>query len=273
MTSEVFYLDALSTGITASAATLDGAATSSLTGVLCSYDVGLDLIENIFQFHTDDTDINDVENSDLLYKTNYVSATDSVFGMNLGTGETDASGNVSVDYIVTGVYPNNNGPMVNTVRPLAQDYVQYLAYNMFNTIQGVDLFNNEQTVRDNLQSSFITAFQDKMNTLAYLTNNSGDVGTAIADGSFTATTGTIANAPPKVILRQIIQNQRTRLQTLSSVTVDEGSLPLYKVPLMVGDIIAFTLVVTSGNDTITSPAQDILDRTYLIKMTIVAAPE
>ena len=268
---ETFYLDALSTNLTATQATMNGSDTSALTGVPCEYNVSLNLIEHIFQFHTDDTDIHDVENSDLLYKIAYDSATNSVFGMNLGSGETDAGGgNVGVSTGGSGYPGNQNGSMDGGNRPLAFDYVQYLAYNMFNTIQGTDLFNNEQTVRDSLQSSFITAFQNKMTELGVLTKENGDIGTATEDGTFTATSGSISNFPSKVMLKQIIDNDPSRLNDIPSlsVSVPENTLPLYKVPLNAGDILVFTLVVTSGNTMLGSGAA-ISNRTYLISMTIV----
>jgi hypothetical protein len=154
--------------------------------------------------------------------------------------------------VITGSIDGNAA--TNTV---PYDYVRYLAQCLFNTYLGVDLFDNETELRDDLNTSARTALNTKL--LSFVALGELDASASIN--------------PSKVILDQIIVNQPSRLATLEAAS-GSGDSTWYYMPILAGDSLYFKLVVSaaSGQAAIVDSATvSTEDREYLIKINAVGA--
>jgi hypothetical protein len=209
-------------------------------------DVSYNLLQNMFQFYSNDISANDMPTDpvDLKYRV--------VWSSNAQPLHVDINHN-------TWVYNNAmggntvNGVTVNQLFTL--DWIRWLAQELFNTINGVDLFSNEELVR----SSLATAFSTDLNTKFLELNNATTV-----DGS---NNGVIysSNAPnaSQSILSQIIGSAPDRLQDL----IDTDDAHWFKCPILPNDDLYFRVKIRAKADqhNLTGVAS-VRDRTYLLKI-------
>jgi hypothetical protein len=231
-----FYLSQLDVDIDASSATFDGAVTVSFdASASAEVDVSFSVLRNLFQFSTDASDIDNLVATDILYKVDYTTQAEPL-GIDLNTNTEVYEG-----FIQSGATDNH----------VAWDFVRYLALKLTNTYLGVDLFSNETELRDNLTSTFKTKFDAVLVGLA-------------ANPAVEADN----NSPSESILRQIMNNEPSRLEHLENLTV-EGTW--HQTPIIDGDKLYFMLTVTSatGQEELTGVSA-IPDRTYLIRINAVA---
>ena len=139
------YLPLFSVTVTSDLATIYGEQPAALTGdATVDVDVSTTLMQEIFQFQTDSTDIDDISLNDIKYKVVYTPSNPILpFGIDI-----DTSSNVASGAIAGSAGLNQN---------LTYDYLRHLADELFGTHLGVDLFNNEEAVRSALNLSFKTA--------------------------------------------------------------------------------------------------------------------
>jgi hypothetical protein len=237
------YLPLFSVTVTSDLATIYGETYTPLTGhATVDVDVSTSLMQSLFQFQTDSTDINDISLNDIKYKVVYSSATPPLpLGIDIDTSSNVASGAVSGS---AGLNQN-----------LTYDYLRHLADELFGTHLGVDLFNNEEQVRSELNLRFKTAL-DTM-----LTNDNGDERHSGEDTYMRAS------------LLQIIKNAPERLNNIPSLEVGQDATTnetWYKTPFLAGDKIYFNLTVnpaaTQGSSTTNAT---VAQRIYLIRGTLV----
>jgi len=241
-TAQTFYLSDLEITADASLALMAGVTTAAFTGdATAELDVPLDVLRVLFQYHTDASDVDNVVSTDTLYKV--VHTTTSV----------PISENFIINTIVTSGKQDGNA----VAQDLARDYVRYLANELFNTVMGVDLFDNEVELRTNLNARSRESLNAKLLELA-------DEGVLDANSS-------LAN-PSKKLLKQIINNDADRFSDSSISFINVSGLAeeqWYKMPLIAGDVICFLLHVNSAVDQkliVNSAVDDPAQYTYLIKM-------
>jgi hypothetical protein len=242
--SESFYLSQLDVDVTSSSATLSGSTSTSFTGdATVDVNVPLATIKELFQYQSDSIDVTDAVADDIKFRSVY--ATNVLpLGINI-----DESAPVVPAGAIDAAASNMN---------LTYDYVRYLALKLFNTHLGVDLFDNEASLRSNLNASFKT--------------NLDDVLVAVNDDGVTDQSGT---APSRTVFNQLIANKPSRF---NDITVDESALvdgkQWYSAPCAIDDIIYFRVTVAAAADQqkLTAPSSTtvIADRVYLIRATIVA---
>lgn len=252
-TARPFYLSELDIAVDASLALMSGEDTAELTGydAAAEFEVPLAFLRNLFQFHTDASDVNDVVPTDTLYKVEYTESNDQI------------TSNFITNTLVTGNKQDANAPL----QDLARDYVRYLAKMLFNTTQGVDLFDNETDLRNNLHSECRNKLHAKFLDLA-------DHGVLSANAP--------NPNPSKKLLQQIIKRAPGRLagddvnNTANPWQIASGSEAAenawYEMPLVVDDSICFKLTVSAdpGQNSIVAQAVDTpADWIYLIKMKAV----
>ena len=244
--SESFYLSQLDVDVTSSDATLSGSVSQEFTGdATVNVNVPLSTFKELFQYQTDSTDVADDVADDVKFRSVY-SANNLPLGIDINSSAPVVSG--SIDTIAT----NNN---------VTYDYVRYLALNLFNTHLGVDLFNNEQTLRSSLNDNF----KVNLNSVLVALNNEG-----ITDQSGTA--------PSRTVFNQLIANKPSRFNdiTLNKSALVDGK-QWYYTPCVIGDKVYFRLTVSPAQDQqkLTAPLSDtvIPNRTYLICANIIADPE
>jgi len=245
--AQTFYLSDLEISADASLALMAGYQSDSFGGdAIAELDVSLDVLRALFQYHTDASDVDNVVSTDTLYRV--VHSTTVV--------------PISSNFIVNTLVTANNQDANAVAQDLARDYVRYLSYKLFNTVMGVDLFDNEEELRTNLNARSREELNARLLELAALGNR--------------LTANTIDN-PSMKLLKQIIKNDPDRFSQSATnqsanpweVASGSGEDCWFKMPLIAGDVICFLLHIdahanqnTIVNSAVSNPAQ----HTYLIKM-------
>ena len=262
-----FHVQALNVSIDASAALLSPADDVSFNAhVTANFDVPASVVQSLFRFQTDAIDITDASATDIKYAMSYETTLDVVDG---------APVPLSVDWINNtlctagdSTFVAGTSGAIETAVPF--EYMRYLAQRLFNTHLGVDLFNNEEDVRSNLNLASRTALDAKLLELTAL--NYVDIDNIDLSGN---------NHPSYIMLSKIIQSAPTRLVDLSANIIPANSaenaesFDVFKMPLLAGDSIIFKLTVNADSqqaavvDPTGSEGVTVPERTYKIVMTVV----
>lgn len=256
MAAQVFYLSELDIDVDASLAEMAGYEPASFVGdATAEFDLPVEFLRELFQYHTDASDVDDMVPTDTLYKLNYA----------------PTSTQITSNFILNTIVTENRQDSNAVAQDLARDYVRYIAKKLFNTVMGVDLFDNETELRANLHTSCRTALHTKLCGIA-------GYGPLDSDGKGPGTEGEVSPNPSYKLLQEIIHFVPERLNdpTISFVPVDgqiDSETEWFKMPLIAGDVICFLLNVDADPaqvSIINSPDGVSVPRwTYLIKMNAV----
>lgn len=311
-----FNIQGFNITIDASTATLYGTSADGFTADVTAYfNVPYKTLSNLFRFSSDAFDITDASNTDIKYLLNYrgrkfsvpvttppnyydASASDPS-GNTEFLGSTDASGYpvpLSADWLqetkcTAGsdiVYTGGTAFATNT--SVTYEYPRYIAYNLFNTWLGVDLFNNEEAIRNDLNIQARTALN---NTLVDLYDLSW------CDASYVTINNSLQPHPSSAILHQIMKDNKLsdRLNKLNGYFIPSASypspngfdssnnptgpatdsssnddIPVFNMPIIAGDVFNFKLTINAATDQISSifgavaPISKIDKRTYKIQI-------
>jgi len=122
----------------------------NLEGADCTvfYEVSKDQLREVFKFQTDSSDVDpDSAGNDVTYHI------DQTQFPNVNVANASYIESKFGD-TVTGLAINNPGPIATGFEEnrslLKHDFIRYLALKLFNTYHGVDLFNNEQELKDEI---------------------------------------------------------------------------------------------------------------------------
>lgn len=272
--------------------------TLDISGQLDSYDVSLgdtdcvadlyvdtQVLRETFKFQTDSNDVTDAMNDDIKYFT---------FRDKFWTHDPSHSFSINVADAVQHFGDTNvqifNSPNIKK-NMACHDFTRYLSDSLFNTHKGVDLFNNEDELLNDirLKSQKAWATMDKALTkwdveardltgvslhgVSYdpQVTKSGDYdGGSLGflryynDDPSTDTDDNICMS----ILKQLAYHQPQRFRTiLSSPTQEE----LHSIPFVEGDIISMKLTITpaANQHLLVGLAQPIQPRTYKIRFNLV----
>jgi len=263
MSAVNFVLNRFSGSYTlATSATLDAGSSVAIGDIsaVAVYYISQDDIQKVFRYSSDSYDVNDISNVDIKYFTR------------MSEWPLDLLINPSNAMLDKG---DSNGALLQVGIPnrmlVKHDFLRYLALKLFNTAQGVDLFNNESALITNLNTMGQTSFQDISATL--WTYSSGK--TAAADGNkyivdlstnWLATTNNFETNDNicRELFQQILKNNSARF---SSIVLDgNGTAP---VPILSGDSISykFTVHPAAGQEALTGVSA-FGGRTYQIKLLV-----
>lgn len=223
--------------------TMDASATAV-------FNVKTETMRNVFRFQTDASDVDQVaDGTDTLY---YVKMDQWPATAILNPAHAMMDHSDSENAIATA---DSNGTYVDNRMLVKHDFVRYLALKLFNTYQGVDLFSNEDEMKEDLAAKGATAWA----------SISGDLHTA--DSSSPMTNDDDTNNFSRQLLEQIINNDRDRLISDASAGTIDASNAIQAVPLVDGDSISFkvTLKAATGQHNLTGVSA-IGDRSYKIKL-------
>jgi hypothetical protein len=218
-------------------------------------------MRKVFKFQTDSFDVTDDSADDIKY---YVHRDSTAWPTNLKLNPANAA------MVLDGAEMLSSAAA--TKNKLKHDFVRYLAFRLFNTIHGVDLFSNEEdllasVVRGGRAARL--AIETKLNDVA-ATNNAIS-GPDVSGGHYYTTNAldTSANIC-RVLMRQLIHTAPGRFETLS---VDNSGNPI-SVPLEDGDNLNFkvTVAAASGQETLVPGVSPIVPRSYGVKIILAADP-
>ena len=253
-TSIDFFLNAefFSTAVGLTAGTVTSGVTtddSSLYDCKAECSISLSVAQSLFQYQTDSLDMTNLASEDILYKIEY---------------ETSATP-LTADFISNTLMTANGINIDNELKNIPNDFIGYIAKELFGTPKGVDLFVNEEEVVASVQTQSAIAFDERLVELAgygALTYEGVQ-----SDGTTTVTDGN----PSRMIFDHIMASDHARFADISGNKI--GETDWFKMPIAEGDSINFVLSITSPNDhSITGAAEAIDNRRYQIKMTVIADP-
>jgi hypothetical protein len=246
MTTLEFYLPALDTEVTLIGGTLDA------SGAIAAVDLGQQATANIsiplatakalFRFQSDSLDFTDLAADDIKYYVYYdgTAGTPAAFyNMNpanaIVTAVTDAA-----------PYALGASDAVNAVK---HDFVRYLAFKLFNTIHGVDLFSNEDALLANVVTTGEEVTTKIRALLAAVSYKDGTITAGSGEDKHMLNTGEnhmVAGNIGRTIFRHIMASKPGRL-VVGSTGAITSTAAIQDFPFIVGDYFVFKLTVNSSS--------------------------
>jgi hypothetical protein len=244
----------------------EGENPTVLSGIhaTATYEVSLSEMRNAFYFQSDSHDIDNKDPADVAYYVDWPDA----YKLNPSHAFVDSTETTGAPIAIT----DSNGKIMDNRLLVKHDFIRYIAKTLFKTHLAVDLFSNEQALKDDLAAKGDTIWTDTIKAAI----------TAAEAAPMTNADTTPANLC-RVLFYQILAKDRNRFDDLDSLLKDgtggETTIPAkFHIPFVVGDSISFktTLKAVSDQHTILGSANPnavaIADRVYAIKLKIVVAP-
>lgn len=220
-------------------------------------------IQSVFKFQSDSLDINDISASDIRYFT-YMSNWPAGLLINPVNAMLDKS--ESVNSILNVGIPNR--------MLVKHDFIRYLALKLFNTANGVDLFNNEESLVSDLNTIGNASFQrDISGTLwKYATTASTAIDNLAfvldASSNLKCTTDNLTTNENicRELFNQILVSNKSRFNTIAFDANGQTSLPILS-----GDSISYRFTVSPvTNQHNLTGVSAFGARSYRIKLLVVA---
>jgi hypothetical protein len=233
-------------------------------------------MQNVFQYQTDDININDIDTQDINY---YVRLTDgnssalgdAVWPLNLSLNPANAMMDEAASLNGIDVADTNIAASKKLVK---DDMLRYLSQRLFNTSKGVDLFSNVLNMTENISGkcgSFTGGAYNSIHTAlsSICTTSTASNSLLYTDISnnnirFLGNDSSGNNNITRMLMNQIAQYAPARFNAL---TDSLGDYVLRAVPFIDGDVLNFTVIfnAASGQHNLTGVSA-IPSRTYLIKL-------
>lgn len=251
---QTFYVSALNIQVDATKALLPDVSFSTVdfvSDVNASFDVSLNVIKNLFLYQSDAIDINDLVNEDVKYKLNFGASGTEASNFDNFIQNTNCVGSDVND----AVYLNNTANALK--QTVSDDYLRFLAFRLFRTAMGVDLFSNEEDVKNNLNADAKQLLIDRMTAISEL--NEGGFLDATACENIVMDSA-IGQHPTYAIFNQLMVNTPERFNEMADnlwnvetasftdASLSDVELPVYMVPVRTGDKIMFELRILAHPD-------------------------
>ena len=243
------------------------AAPEAMTDVsaVATYNIKRSVLRSVFQFHSDSADVNDVDASDTKYY---------VF---MNNWPLDASLNPAHASMTTTPMLPTAGDVLADKNLVKHDFVRYMAFKLFNTVYGVDLFANEDAVLNDISSKGRTAKDNIRTLLDNVCTTSTVTGehalTTDASGNKYTTNAASTNTNVcRELIRQIGSSAPSRFNYgVSDVSGVDLSSNIYRhVPFLDGDSINFKLTITpdATQHNLTGRSTAFESRVYKIRLLV-----
>jgi len=242
-------------------AALDASSiTVETTDATAVFYVRLSDMTNLFQYQTDAFDMNNVDASDIKYYVFH-----RTMPAELHINPTHAMMNKTESAGMLGSGVQEIGADKSLVK---HDFVRYIALRLFNTHYGVDLFQNEQELHENLTYLGETVQHNIDTILSGISTTSAIQDMAYdASGNKYLTNDASGNTNLcRELMRQLAAADPSRFYTGGADTATSG---IRNMPLHENDSINFKLTITAAEgQNIVTGVNVIPSRTYLIKMVL-----
>ena len=244
------------------------AAPDAMTDVsaVATYHIKRSVLRSVFKFHSDSADVNNVDASDTRY---YVFMTNWPLDASLNPAHAEMT---SSPMLATA------GDVLANKNLVKHDFVRYMAYKLFNTVYGVDLFANETELLNDISSKGRTAKDnirtalDNVCTTSTVTGD-GALTTDASNNKFTTNAASTNTNVCRELIRQIGNSQPSRFNygVSDASGVDLSGNTFYReVPIEAGDSINFKLTVTphATQHNLTGRAAAFDSRVYKIRLLV-----
>ena len=243
------------------------AAPDAMTDVsaVATYHIKKSVLRSVFKFYSDSVDVNDLD------------ATDTRYYVFMTNWPSDASLNPAHASMTTNGMLSTGGEIAANKNLVKHDFVRYLAYKLFNTVYGVDLFNNELELLNDISSKGRTKAADII-TLLNDVSTSSTTGTQIVVGQ-TDSSGNLYSlnndSDNTNICRELIHQissvapARFHYGNSDASGVDLSGNPYREVPIETGDSLNFKVSITpaANQHDLTSRSQ-FETRVYKIRLLV-----
>jgi hypothetical protein len=311
-TPVTFWLNALDNSLNVAQATISSFSTSdshtSLKAAICKLDVDASSCRSVFQFATNAADLTDVSAEDMYFFVDAsgfknLPSSNKGYTANLqsGTQEKELYKNIGNAYVHDVAHSANNYAKNTTGddytpdnKGLIKDLFRDLAHQMFNTQYGVDLFNNETDLCNNVFNNTSALFDDSTGV-----NNSGTAGaiwTVLNEANEKSVGWNHADKKlniGRVLFEAIVAGDKDRLQDISNdefastasfqpaanspgaglnnTPGNDIQMRKYKMPLKTGDTLTFYLRYKyhASQKSIVGDSVDYDDRLYQVQLKLV----
>lgn len=270
--------------------------------VSCVADLYVDtqVLRETFKFQTDSNDITDISDNDIKYFTFrdkfWSMDADHSFAINIADAVqnwTDTNNPTYISHVPIAEGPDDNKNMVS------HDFVRYLAKSLFNAHQGVDLFNNEDALMNDIRLKSRKAWATMDNALTKYDVKERDFTTTpveLYDVTYSEqvpaapntyehggidTTFRYYNDDPSTttddnicmsILKQLAFHQPGRFKDIldPNTNAADGN-NLYSIPFIDGDIISMKLTIApnSNQHELVGLTNPLGSRSYKIRFNLV----
>jgi hypothetical protein len=229
------------------------------------FQVSVDDMKDIFKYQTDSNDLTNLAETDIKYYVDPESWPD----LNPANAMMITEGDKSP--IATA---NSAGPLEANKMLVAHDFVRYLALKLFNTHYGVDLFNNEIELLQNLRlicgdAEAGQTWKDIRSKLELvgISGTHADIQGADSGKYMDNSNDTGANLC-RTLFEQMTHSALSRFSEISASDSPQS------LPFAVDDSISFKLVIApaEGQEELTNVSA-FAPRSYEIRLNMVAAPE
>ena len=233
---------------------------------VATYHIKKSALRSVFKFHSNAADVNDLDAADTRY---YVFMSDWPL---------DASLNPAHAEMTTTPMLATAGDTLANKNLVKHDFVRYMAYKLFNTVYGVDLFANETALLNDISSKGRTAknsIRTALDNVSTTSTVTGD-GALASDASGNKYTTNDASGNTNVcreLIRQIGNSASSRFNYgVSDVSgVDLSGNTFYRdVPIETGDSINFKLTITpnAAQHNLTGRLTAFESRVYKIRLLV-----
>ena len=283
MSSIDFVLDAFASTHTMDlSATLDtGAPPSTISDVSATavYYIPTDTLKNVFRFSSNSWDVNDVSADDIHYFT---------FMENWPT-----SLQINPVHAMMNK-PDSENPILSGLDAekmlVKHDFIRYLALSLFKTAAGVDLFNNEVALLNELKRLGDDSFDTDISGMMWAKQAYQTVGEADTSGDYETNNGdntkffvdvsvnrlcttdefTSEQNLPRELFRQVLNVAPARFNDISFVPIDvDGNTINYTaaIPFEADDSISYRFTVSPAtNQHLLTQTTEFGPRVYRIKL-------
>jgi hypothetical protein len=229
------------------------------TDAVAVFTVDVDDMKAVFKFQTDSADVLNVDASDLKY---YV---------HLANWPVLNAANAMMDHN-SSVSPIASGLAADKMM-VAHDYTRYLAQELFGTYHGVDLFNNEVELLQNLRvlggSGAGNTMGDILSVLTAVSSSTGDHAGIVSDasGNYMTNANAVDTNIGKVLFEQLANLDSSRFAALNNSSAEQS------IPFEADDVISFKVTINpeTNQHTLTNLANPIAARSYKVKLIMKAS--
>lgn len=225
------YLPTLDMEITADAVVLPDPSNNELPVADCiaHFNLSVEYLQGLFQYQTDGIDVTNQYSTDVQFRLMYtIDASGNVYSIDAS----DSTYALGID-INNAVYLENQiggDSSFNTIG-VGPDFVRYLAEQLFSDYNGTDLIQNEEEIRDNLN----TTFKDTLHT------------NLLNEQSFISSLDPSSSSITKSVFLSLIEQPARFRDIANMVAAIENDQTWYKMPIVEGDKFAFLLTINPAD--------------------------
>lgn len=226
--------------------------------------VSVDTIKDVFKYQTDSTDFTDLAATDIKYYT-YKSSFPDLNPVNAMMDATESRSPIATSD-AAGTLPSNK-------MMVAHDFVRYLAYKLFGSHFGVDLFNNEVDQLKHLRalanssSSGHTWYDIQAKVAAVDVSGSHADLAGVAGAKYMTNSNSSADNLCRVLFEQMT---KTAISRFAGISPTDG---IQSLPFQEDDSISFKLTINpaTGQNNLTG-VSSFGGRSYDIRLVLKTSP-